>query len=183
MNKCIVPGCNKDVNKRRICNTHYFRHRKYGCYDLPKTEKRLLFDQGLGKCAKCGKIKLLSEFYIDKQKSVGIAADCVECTKYKAKIAHNKRKRTASISNIHHKYGITLEQYNTLLAKQDYKCAICGKNETEDVYGRVLCIDHNHENGKIRGVLCHSCNRGLGMFHDNIDILNGAIKYLEKHNA
>lgn len=73
------------------------------------------------------------------------------------------------------KYGLSKEQYLDLFKKQDNKCAICGKsfNETK------ACVDHNHNTGNIRGLLCTQCNSLLGMAHDNINILKNAILYLE----
>jgi len=73
-------------------------------------------------------------------------------------------------------YNLSVEDYNKLLEKNNFICQIC-KSDKE------LCIDHDHKTGNIRGILCRSCNKGLGHFFDNIDILKGAIFYLEKLNA
>ena len=62
-------------------------------------------------------------------------------------------------------------------------CAICGKKETrKSRYGGIckLHIDHDHKTKKIRGLLCHKCNNGLGNFRDNIENLDRAKKYLER---
>lgn len=71
------------------------------------------------------------------------------------------------------KYGITLDEYNDMLEKQNGVCAICGqaKNET-------LAVDHDHKTGKIRGLLCGHCNHVVGFAKDNIDILDKTILYL-----
>lgn len=61
-------------------------------------------------------------------------------------------------------YGLSLEQYDELLEKQQHKCAICG---TLDNRGHPLCVDHNHSNGMVRGLLCHRCNQGIGLLDDN----------------
>ena len=79
---------------------------------------------------------------------------------------------------IRRQYGITLEQYNEMLIDQDYKCAICG-NEDE-VEGRKLAIDHCHKTKKVRGLLCGKCNRGLGLFYDDLELLQNAISYLAR---
>mgnify|MGYP000094078581 FL=1 len=68
-----------------------------------------------------------------------------------------------------------------MLEAQDYKCAICG-NEDE-VEGRRLAIDHCHSTGDVRGLLCGKCNRGLGLFYDNQELLNKAIQYLKQSLA
>ena len=80
------------------------------------------------------------------------------------------------------KYGVTLEEYNEMLGGQNYKCAICGSDNS----GRgdeAFCIDHNHKTGKIRGLLCHNCNIGLSKFKENISNLEKSIKYLENYNG
>lgn len=71
------------------------------------------------------------------------------------------------------RYGITTKEYWDLVAKQNGVCAICNKSD-----GKKLHIDHNHTSNKVRGLLCGSCNRGLGMFKDNIYTMEKAIKYL-----
>lgn len=75
-------------------------------------------------------------------------------------------------------FGITLEQYNIMFTNQNGKCLICLRHQSE--FKRALAVDHNHETGEIRGLLCHKCNTAIGLLHDNIDILNNAIKYLKK---
>jgi hypothetical protein len=80
------------------------------------------------------------------------------------------------------KYGLTLEQYAVLLEGQDGLCAICHRKEWALHLGKVkpLAVDHCHETGKIRGLLCSACNTAIGKFEDRIDILVSAQKYLEK---
>jgi len=69
-----------------------------------------------------------------------------------------------------------------LLEKQNGKCAICGNHEIAihnvTKNKQNLAVDHCHKNGKIRGLLCQDCNRGIGLFHEDISRLEKAIKYL-----
>ena len=65
---------------------------------------------------------------------------------------------------------MTMDNYNELLKNQDYKCLICNKFAK-------LVVDH--ENGKVRGLLCTTCNTGLGKFKDNIELIYKALKYLK----
>ena len=74
------------------------------------------------------------------------------------------------------KYGISLEEYNALREQQNYECALCKKHEDENYQG--LVIDHSHVTGKVRKLLCTSCNVGLGMFQDNPELLEKAAEYL-----
>lgn len=78
------------------------------------------------------------------------------------------------------KYGISLKQYNAMLRKQKYRCAICGKHQDDEV--RNFAVDHVHnEAGFIRGLLCLYCNSRLMKFlRDNRKRARGLIKYLEK---
>lgn len=72
-------------------------------------------------------------------------------------------------------YGITLDHYNELLARQGGACAIC--HENKDV--RNLAVDHCHETGKVRGILCQRCNRALGLLRDDTSLMRSAIMYLD----
>lgn len=74
------------------------------------------------------------------------------------------------------KFGITVDQYEHMLIMQNGVCAIC---HHVCVTGRNLAVDHCHETGKIRGLLCANCNRGIGMFKDMPNRLKMAAKYLE----
>ena len=77
-------------------------------------------------------------------------------------------------------YNITEEEYEDLYS--DPCCRICGEPETQVVYGKVkyLAVDHCHEKGHVRGLLCQSCNVGLGAFQDDADRLLAAARYLLK---
>lgn len=74
------------------------------------------------------------------------------------------------------RYGITLEQYNGMIEKQHNLCAICNKNNKK----QRLSVDHDHQTGKVRGLLCNHCNNILGLWNDDIKILQSAINYLNK---
>jgi hypothetical protein len=78
------------------------------------------------------------------------------------------------------KYGITVEQHQELFDTQGGVCAICGLAETRLRAGKVqqLCVDHDHDTGEIRGLLCCACNRGLGAFRDNAESLQSASRYV-----
>ena len=83
-----------------------------------------------------------------------------------------------------YKFGVDQEMYDEMAAEQDNCCAICGVHATEDKANRwdgtgSLNVDHCHETGLVRGLLCSQCNQGLGRFKDNIESLKKAIWYLE----
>lgn len=92
----------------------------------------------------------------------------------------------AKTHNLKKSYGIDLQQYEVMGAAQNWNCAICGGKETtkdKDGGPRMMPVDHDHKTGKVRALLCTQCNRGLGMFSDNIEKLKAAATYLEKHLA
>jgi hypothetical protein len=80
-------------------------------------------------------------------------------------------------------YGIEPEEYEALYAQQDGKCAICGTPVSNylrdlDASGRGTCVDHCHDSNRVRGILCHGCNIGLGGFRDDPVRLLAAVEYL-----
>jgi hypothetical protein len=80
---------------------------------------------------------------------------------------------------LRHRYGLTVEEYNQMFADQNGGCAICGTHQSE--LKRKLAVDHDHETGKIRGLLCSHCNAGIGQFKDNVSLMGFAIDYLNKN--
>ncbi len=92
----------------------------------------------------------------------------------------------ARFYHIKSKYNLTQDEYNDLLTKQNYVCAICFKPEsaTHSKSRKVapLSIDHNHETGKVRGLLCHKHNLAIGAFNDDVVLLESARQYLIKNN-
>lgn len=77
------------------------------------------------------------------------------------------------------KYGIDINDYNDLYLSQQGRCFLCGVHSSE--LNKPLCVDHSHETGKIRSLLCLSCNTGLGQFKENILVMEKAIQYLKTH--
>lgn len=144
-----------------------------------------------GKCRRCATSKRLNgtavrvRMFFDENGQVCVA--CKVYREYTSFVAHKSTrskynttcKRCVSVM----KYGITLDDYESLLVAQNYKCAICFASVSGAMH-----IDHDHECcdgprscGKcIRGLLCGSCNSGLGYMKDNTSILMSAIAYLEK---
>lgn len=81
--------------------------------------------------------------------------------------------------NLKKAFGLTLAAYDALLESQGGKCAICKVDACPS--GKSLAVDHDHQTGKIRALLCMHCNTGLGKFFDRPDLLREAALYLEKH--
>jgi hypothetical protein len=77
-------------------------------------------------------------------------------------------------------YGVDSEWYAEQLVKQNGVCAICHKPENKTINGKLLklAVDHCHDTGKVRGLLCQACNRGIGCFNHDPMLLRSAIGYL-----
>ena len=99
-------------------------------------------------------------------------------TKEKRKL---NREKTLRKYNIKKWYGITESEYDNLIESQDNKCAICKSEDNKRKNSKYFFIDHNHDTGKIRGLLCDKCNKLLGSAFDNTEILKKAIKYLSEY--
>ena len=93
--------------------------------------------------------------------------------KHPDKVQQNNRKRKMGY------YGLSVNDYDALMESQNNCCAICKKT---CITGRALAIDHDHNTNKVRGLLCNKCNQGLGFFDDSIDLLQGAMVYLNQHS-
>jgi hypothetical protein len=85
-----------------------------------------------------------------------------------SKVAHKNRLKTT--------YKMFVEDYDRLLEEQDGCCAICKRPE----YKIRLSVDHNHDTGKIRGLLCHKCNTSLGLMEENEEAIKGMLEYLKR---
>jgi len=79
-------------------------------------------------------------------------------------------------STIRRRFGVTTEQYDEMLARQNGGCAICGKTNPN---GHRLAIDHNHRSGKVRGLLCRNCNSAIGQLLDSPELIRKAADYVE----
>ena len=130
-------------------------------------------------CTKCGEDKPFIEYYKDSKVKDGHYNECKSCIKKRT--AQWKRDNPEQAKNTHLKslYGISSEEYNTLLEKQSGVCAIC---LTPFKSTRSTHLDHCHTSKKIRGILCANCNRGIGMLKESLQTLENAIHYLKTHS-
>ena len=145
------------------------------------------------KCGRCKEFKPRSDFYSDKHKPAGISSYCRPCdleyrreyrkahaaalrvneARWRAKNpTHTRRKMLAR------QYGLSEDQFQAMLSQQGGRCAIC---HTADWGKRAAHVDHDHETGEVRALLCRNCNSGIGMFKDDPDLLYAASEYLSIH--
>jgi predicted nucleic acid-binding Zn ribbon protein len=116
-------------------------------------------------CRRCGKP-------IPESRLFGAKLCSEEC--YRHAVDERWKPRRPGISRLK-KYGITPEQYDAMLDRQDHRCAVC---RTDTPNGKGWHVDHDHASGKVRGILCGNCNNGIGNFHDDPATLRAAIDYL-----
>lgn len=137
-------------------------------------------------CNKCGTIT--DDYYKSTPK---ICRPCVleRNKKWRDKnpnyMKNNSRKMRASspewkrLEHLRQRYGITPDDYAEMMERQDGQCLIC-KNTPADWKGKPLCVDHCHETGIVRGLLCNPCNTGIGLFKEDTKAMKSAIDYLER---
>jgi hypothetical protein len=131
-------------------------------------------------CTKCGDPKPGSAFPKNASKPDGRDGECKRCKRERegtpvARAA--KRWR-----DLLRKYGVSREAYNKLMVKQGGLCCICNKPERRtNQLGELLplAVDHDHETGELRGLLCATCNKALGLFEDDGHIIQAAGLYLQ----
>lgn len=165
-----------------------------------------LFKDGKKLCTKCKLYLAFERFSVDNNnlKHCYLNSACRICVRnYRVDIIDNpKPKRNVKKSIVNKEedykftnritpppknlsqYKLTREEYNNLVEKQNNLCAICGKSES--VYSNrgikhTLCIDHHHESGRVRGLLCGACNRGIGLLKEDIKIMESAIEYIKNN--
>lgn len=147
-------GCTNPVKARGLCFVHYQRRLRHG-----------------------------HTRYTDRKRPPKICAtegcDSHVYAKGHCHQHYQRRKLTAQ------KYGVSPERLAEMLKEQDGKCAICGEAEDREHHlsGRTqpLSVDHDHTTGAVRALLCNRCNRGIGMFQDDPEIIRRAIAYLDRH--
>ena len=169
--------CNKCNNQKDYCEftTHpsipdgYYNQCKQCRFNDRKVRELKQFNpdfSGEKVCKRCDLSKLKSDFITNKSSKDGFNGWCKACSKD---------------SIISKKYNINLKEYNLLLKKQEYKCAIC-KTITPGGPSNEFVVDHCHLTEKVRGLLCNHCNTGLGKLGDTIESLERAINYLKSNS-
>lgn len=138
-------------------------------------------------CVKCLVTKPLSEFSFKRPKNrkPGFQPRCKCCAKEDTK-EWRQQQSEERLKDLYYKrtYGMSVQDFNFLLQQQKHSCKICGKSIVVDgISSNRAVVDHCHTTGRVRGILCNECNRGLGYFHDNINSLENAIDYLRSDNA
>lgn len=152
-------------------------------------------------CSTCSCEKPVEAFSKSKMHKNGRRPQCKDCFnahqrdryqnnhEYRKRVLSNTKRYTDASPEVWKQrylmrtYNITLDEYNALLEKQGGVCAICGREEeikNPSARSRSsLAVDHCHETGRVRGLLCFKCNTGIGALGDTVESLRKAIRYLE----
>lgn len=159
--------CRCDCGKETLSQgAHLRRGRSQSCgcasYDEARRHVATRVATGIKPCPRCGDEKSMDEFHVNTNAADGCTGWCKRCQK-----DHKLRKT----------YGITVSEYERMSADQDAACCICGETEA------LLVVDHDHDTGDIRGLLCRACNRGIGMLSDDPKLLTRATAYLSEGDS
>jgi hypothetical protein len=141
-------------------------------------------------CLKCNLKQPLTEFTTRQSgpRTGQLVAHCKSCNRETTnKRSRDRRKADPNYyekfdrpAKLRSQYGITVEDYDVMFSQQDHGCGICGV-KTPGGRTKHFHVDHDHDTGSVRGLLCHKCNRGLGLFNDDPVILDMALQYLTNH--
>ncbi|MFN2526219.1 MAG: endonuclease VII domain-containing protein [Actinomycetota bacterium] len=126
------------------------------------------------RCPDCGRDKPVDEFSRNRSSRSGRATYCKQCANRRNRATIKRLYGDTRHYHFTSKYGIGLAEVEAMKTAQDELCAICRTNPATQV-------DHDHKTRTVRGLLCDGCNGGLGLFGDDIQSMQRAIKYLEKH--
>lgn len=135
-------------------------------------------------CTRCKETKPFNDFSPRKSAKDGYRSNCKECDSEYTKNyrVNNPYSKTGNKDwQLKTRFGITLDEYNNILTRQYYRCAICGTDSTH--FTRGLAVDHCHITDTIRGLLCINCNTGIGSFKDSPALLEAAIEYLSRDRS
>lgn len=130
---------------------------------------------GTKRCPRCETAKSLDDFYRNKGMRDGRHSYCKSCTASYDRERYPNGKPAQRERYFRKTYGLTLDELNGLADSQGGLCAICGTKPERPV------VDHCHESGKVRGILCDTCNRCLGLLKDDPTVLMSAAAYLIQH--
>jgi hypothetical protein len=134
-------------------------------------------------CKTCNTEKELDQFPKGKAYKNGIRPSCLVCRReYEVKSYHKHKHKhpydyeTEKDRKLKRTYGISYKEYLTMLEAQNGQCAICGTTSTGK---RAFHVDHDHDTGEVRGLLCSGCNTGIGNLKEDIGIMERAIQYVK----
>ena len=186
-NTCRVSGCEKTITQKdtALCAMHKGRWGRHKSFDPPQKFPRICIIHGE---LTINDIRIKDKRKFNKEGLPIISRMCKHCDNANAKAWKAKTGYKAPIRAGRHKqrlYGISEQQYQSMLLQQNGKCAICRKEETRILHGKVcaLSVDHCHKTGKVRQLLCHQHNLMIGYAEDSEEIMQEGLNYIRRHAA
>ena len=180
MKLCFSNNCGNKSVSRGYCDKHYRRFKKYGTSE--KTYTFIPKNCYIDGCNKQSRSKDLCELHYRRLIKTG-STEYIKIKKTCSVPECNRKHVAKNLCGLHYEMktqNIAIDNKTMkIINSHNGKCDICGSDSPG--FGRKkLCIDHSHDSGLFRGMLCQKCNIGLGNFNDNTDLLGKAIKYLLK---
>lgn len=213
MDLCEAPGCSLPMYAKstRACSKHHTRIKRHGSFDLPEGSRQIASKPvqycGAPDCDRPTLARGLCQYHYDRKRRYGDLTTritvkiCVECgVEFEITGYGVPAERCDPCKKVHHRktqredrwrkglwlnYGITPDEYLRLLEEQCGVCAICGgqPDHGRGAKNGRFAVDHHHESGRVRGLLCTRCNTAIGLFREDVDAMSSAIDYLEEHRG
>lgn len=167
---CSIEECASRVRCKALCTMHYRRLLRHGDPTFTKRSRK----------RPTGEVEHGTPHGYNYHR-----CRCDECATWRREYSRTRRQEfpdempTAGRKSWLKKYGLTPESYNEMLVEQGGACAIC--RQFPEMFARRLHVDHDHGTGRVRALLCHGCNAGLGHFGDDPERLRTAREYLMAH--
>ncbi len=135
-------------------------------------------------CRKCGILKPLEKYdYSYSSKNPERRRhSCKTCRNEQRKLYDSRHGFGLRERTLKKFYNMTPQDYLDMSSKQNNKCYICGEINKFGPWKDKLVVDHCHKTNKVRKLLCDKCNKGLGQFNDNPELMQKAINYLKEHS-
>jgi hypothetical protein len=180
MKTCIIPDCSNKHMAKGVCNKHYYKLRRYGIPGIKYDKKECIVEN----CTNPVNAKNLCSKHYSRNKVYGDPnivrfpwREDRSCSIPNCLEEHEAKGFCKKHYMVLRKFNISLSDYIDKLKNQGGLCKICNQ---ECSHGKALSLDHDHDTGQIRDLLCASCNLALGGFKDNPEMLRSALKYLER---
>jgi hypothetical protein len=200
MQMCSREGCSREAKVRGFCKSHYVRQWKKESISIEKREGNELYAVWCSK--RKDRVLEWDDFErfkadvgepptpdsklwrVDRSKPYGpgnVEWRGTFVPKRKDEPLKDYVTRAQYVHKLRLKYGLTLEQYSAMCKAQNDSCPIC-KRHVDDFAKTKLVVDHNHTTGKVRALLCSSCNSAIGLLGEDIPRIQAAIEYLKEHS-
>lgn len=197
MKKCTKCGEEKPLEDfvKNVKSPNGYRNQCMACCNALATQNRRTRRARLGtiqvkskKCTFCERILPSSEYHSCVGTKDSLQRYCKSCLRDKRRVKRSENPEHYHERHLQRTFGMTLEEFQEIEKKQNYRCAICGTDNPGTIKRKgasksQFCVDHDHITRKVRGLLCSTCNAGIGLLGDNLKSLEAAAAYLREHHG